>query len=293
MAGNIIPASWLSEVKMRGIVLHWTAGAHKASEFDRAHYHILIEHDGKLIRGIPPISANTINLSPNYAAHTRNLNGGFIGVSLCCMGGNEVRENPFVAGPFPMTKKQWDRMVQVIAELCLKYEIPLTPKTVLSHAEVQGTLGIAQAGKWDFTRLAFDPTIKGARTIGDRFRSEAEALMAKIRPVTLLSPDRDDEGHEYLDATTPENPSVQEETIQTNRQDKEPMSGFRKWIAGATSGGIGSIFLGWIVDSWAKLAMLDWRVWIAVIVTASFFGTIIFALVWLFPRPIVIEKEKQ
>lgn len=287
---SVIPPNWLSPVKMRGIVLHWTAGAHKASEFDRAHYHILIESDGKLVRGIPPISANALPIKSNYAAHTRNLNGGYIGVSLCCMGGDKVRENPFNAGPYPMTEAQWNAMVQVIAQLCAHYSIPITPKTVLSHAEVQGTLGIAQAGKWDFTRLAFDPSIKGARAIGDRFRSEAEALMPQFAGVSLLSPDRDDVGHEYQDATTLENPPVMEETVQTNRQDVEPLSGFRKVLGYVTAGAaaIGSIGTGFL----NKLAMLDYRVWVAVVVTTAFFGTIIFALIWLFPRPIVIEKEK-
>ncbi|PLU82213.1 N-acetylmuramoyl-L-alanine amidase, partial [Sinorhizobium medicae] len=36
--------------KMGRIICHWTAGAHKASDFDRGHYHILIEDDGKLVR---------------------------------------------------------------------------------------------------------------------------------------------------------------------------------------------------------------------------------------------------
>ena len=288
MAGNLIPAGWLSPVKMRGIVLHWTAGAHRASEFDRGHYHILIEADGRLIRGIPPISANALPIKPNYAAHTRNLNGGFIGVSLCCMGGNGVSENPFVAGPFPMTQSQWDTMVKVIAQLCAHYNIPITPKTVLSHAEVQGTLGIAQAGKWDFTRLAFDPTIKGARAIGDRFRSEAEALMPKA--MALLSTDRDDADHEYqADAVTPENPNVMEETIQTNRETVEPMSPFRKvlgWVTGIVTT-VGSAIAA--LGKW--LMSLPPEVLIAIIVTLAIVGTIIFALTWLYPRPIVIEKE--
>ncbi len=283
-----IPSGWLDNVKMQRIVLHWTAGGHKASSFDRQHYHILIEDDGRLVKGVPPISANANPIKPNYAAHTYMLNGGAIGVSLCCMGGNSVRENPFNAGPWPMTREQWDKMVQVIAQLCSHYNIPITPKTVLSHAEVQGTLGIQQAGKWDFTRLAFDPNIKGARAIGDRFREEASSLRNSI-PQAFVSEEYDQD--QEVAAGAPE--KEMEETIQTNREKKEPMSGFRKavtWFSGST---IGAAVLGFIGDSWSKLAMLDYRIWLGVIFTASLFGTIIFALVWLYPRPIVIEKEKQ
>ena len=89
-----------------------------------------------------------------------------------------AQENPFKAGPYPMTKVQWDRLVLVIASLCRFYKIPVTPKTVLSHAEVQGNLGIKQAGKWDFTRLAFDLYVKGAKACGDRLRSEVTAALS-------------------------------------------------------------------------------------------------------------------
>jgi hypothetical protein len=54
------------------------------------------------------------------------------------------------------TKAQWDKMIQVVAELARHYRIPITPKTVLTHAEVQSNFGIAQRGKWDITRLPFD-----------------------------------------------------------------------------------------------------------------------------------------
>lgn len=43
-----------------------------------------------------------------------NANTGAIGVSMGCMGGKEVREHPFVAGPFAMTHVQWDKMVDVV-----------------------------------------------------------------------------------------------------------------------------------------------------------------------------------
>ncbi|KQW62690.1 MULTISPECIES: peptidoglycan recognition family protein [Ensifer] len=170
-----VPADWMPPAKMVRIICHWTAGAHKASEFDRGHYHILIEDDGKLIRGGPSIDLNQSPTKKGYAAHTLNCNSGSIGVSLCCMGGSN--EAPFDPGKYPMTRKQWDALTSVVADLCRRYNIKITDKTVLSHAEVQNNLGIQQRGKWDFTRLAFDPSIKGAKACGDKLRAEASAKL--------------------------------------------------------------------------------------------------------------------
>lgn len=170
-----IPASWMPKASMKRIIVHWTAGAHKASTLDREHYHMLIEADGNLVRGIPTIDLNQEPARSGYAAHTLNCNSGSIGVSLCCMAGAE--EIPFKAGSAPMTREQWDKLPQVLAALCERYSIEPGPRTVLSHAEVQTTLGIQQRGKWDIARLAFDPSIKGAKACGDIFRSRTAALL--------------------------------------------------------------------------------------------------------------------
>lgn len=173
-----VPADWMPPARMQRIICHWTAGAHKANGLDRNSYHILIEGDGTLVRGTHPISANERPAAGRYAAHTRNCNTGSIGVSMCCMGGAGVRESPFSAGPYPMTRVQWDVMVRAVADLCRRYGIGVSPTTVLSHAEVQANLKIAQRGKWDFTRLAFDPGVVGAKASGDRLRREVSAALA-------------------------------------------------------------------------------------------------------------------
>lgn len=170
-----VPADWMPAAKMVRIICHWTAGAHRASEFDRSHYHVLIEDDGTLVRGIPSIDLNQAPTKKGYAAHTLNCNSGSIGVSLCCMGGSN--EAPFDPGKYPMTRKQWDALSSVVADLCRRYGIKITDKTVLTHAEVQNNLGIQQRGKWDFTRLAFDLSIKGAKACGDKLRAEASAKL--------------------------------------------------------------------------------------------------------------------
>ena len=170
-----IPAAWLSNCAMKRVIAHWSAGGHKVSEIDREHYHIIWGGDGIPVRGDHEISDNVRTGDGDYAAHTRGCNTGSIGVSLACMAG--AVENPFKPGKFPMTKVQWDAMIDGIAQLCRFYKIPVTPQTVLSHAEVQGTLGIRQNGKWDFTRLAFDPSVKGAKACGDKMRAEVSAKM--------------------------------------------------------------------------------------------------------------------
>jgi hypothetical protein len=165
----IIPGEWTPRADLRRIIVHWTAGRHAPSGLDRAHYHILIDGAAALIRGTPSIAANAVSssLAPR-ASHTLNCNSGSIGVALCGMGG--AVESPFDAGRWPITPAQWAALPQVLAQLCTRYRIPVTPQTVLSHAEVQANLGIRQRGKWDIVILPFAPDLNTAREVGDRFR---------------------------------------------------------------------------------------------------------------------------
>jgi N-acetyl-anhydromuramyl-L-alanine amidase AmpD len=174
----IIPSDWTPRADMRRIIVHWTGGTHKANGLDRAHYHILIEGDGALVRGIPSITGNDVsNPVGRRASHTLNCNTGSIGVSLCGMAG--AIERPFQPGRFPITKEQWAALPHVLATLCTRYRIPVTDKTVLSHAEVQANLGIKQRQKWDISILPFAPEFNTAREVGDRFREWSLRLVKK------------------------------------------------------------------------------------------------------------------
>ncbi len=174
--GLQIPADWMPDAKISRIIFHWTAGQNKASDLDREHYHILIEGDGKLVRGKPSIALNTEpKAKAGYAAHTLNCNTGSIGVSLCGMAG--AVESPFSAGKQPITRSQWNALAEVLAQLCKRYGIGADRKTVLSHAEVQTTLKITQRGKWDIARLPFDTSIHGAIPIGDQMRSMVQSRL--------------------------------------------------------------------------------------------------------------------
>lgn len=166
---SVVPAHWMPWAQMQRIVVHWTAGTNKASLDDRKHYHILIEGDGNLVRGIPSIDLNDSPVKTGYAAHTLSLNGDSIGVSLCGMAG--AVEVPFQAGKYPLTEVQWKIAAQVLADLARRYSIPVTRKTILTHAEVQPTLGVKQRGKWDITRLPFDNSVVGPQAVGDKLRA--------------------------------------------------------------------------------------------------------------------------
>jgi hypothetical protein len=171
---SVVPKSWMPKAAMQRIVFHWTAGAYRASALDRKHYHILIESDGNLVRGVHSIADNASTADNHYAAHTRRLNTGSIGISVCCMAG--ARERPFDAGRFPMTETQWRTMAQVAADLCETYSLSVTPQTVLGHGEVQGILGVTQRGKWDPMVLPWEPALS-ATQVGERFRNLVSTLL--------------------------------------------------------------------------------------------------------------------
>ena len=175
---TIIPTEWMPLVPMARIICHWTAGNHQASDTDRRAYHVLVEGDGRAIRGVPSIDLNSGSIKSGYAAHTLNCNMNSIGASMCGMAG--AVEVPFSAGRAPLTQVQWDAFVQAVTALARRYSIPVTPKAILFHAEVQGTLGIAQRNKWDVIRLPFDPSVTGAKAVGDKLRREVTKAMSGV-----------------------------------------------------------------------------------------------------------------
>ena len=167
--GFQMPGLWMPDATMKRIIMHWTAGSYICSELDKEHYHFIIEGDEDVIKGDYSIKANEKLMGEGtYAAHTLGTNTGSIGVSVCCMAG--ATESPYNAGKYPFKREQLIQLVNIVAQLCARYKIPVTRQTVLSHAEVQPTLGIQQRGKWDYTRLPFEPEIVGAVAVGDHIR---------------------------------------------------------------------------------------------------------------------------
>lgn len=165
-----LPYAWLPQAKVERIVVHWTAGGHTASLFDRAFYHLLIEADGSVKRGLIPIG------QAPWPSHTRGLNTHSVGIALCAMG-NAV-EWPFHAGGCPVTVAQAEALPQVSAQVLKAYGLPVTPRTQLCHAEVTDTYGILQHGKWDIGWIPGIPLPGGrpnAALIGHWVREKTQA----------------------------------------------------------------------------------------------------------------------
>jgi N-acetylmuramoyl-L-alanine amidase len=172
--GDIVPPAWMPDCDMTYITLHWTAGAYEASDHDKQYYHIIIESDGKLVRGDKPISANVSTADDNYAAHTASANTKNIGIACAAMAG--AVESPFDPGKYPLTEKQWLTAAKVAAELGAKYDIAPERNRMLSHGEWQSTMGVPQSGKWDIMRLPWSPGLSGSE-VNDLWRSKVKEFM--------------------------------------------------------------------------------------------------------------------
>lgn len=64
-----------------------------------------------------------------YAPHTGGGNTGSIGVSMCAMANFEYKTNQ---GHFPITKIQFESTMKLCAELADKYQIKVSPETVMT-----------------------------------------------------------------------------------------------------------------------------------------------------------------
>lgn len=168
-----IPDDWL-DGNPDGMVIHWTGGTYTPNADDLQAYHILIDGEGLPQRGVHRISANDSTRDRVYAAHTRGLNTRRIGVALCAMNG--AREHPFDPGQFPIRAAQWQGLYHVVNQLAERYGFPITRRTCPTHAEVEITLGVPQAAKWDViihpaTGQPADPLL-----VGDEIRRQAVAI---------------------------------------------------------------------------------------------------------------------
>ena len=165
---------------MERVIWHWSAGPHTPTNEDKAHYHRIIDGAGKVHNGKWPISANEKPVKGQYAAHTLHCNTGSIGIAVAAMAG--AQERPFIAGSHPITPAQVMALVALTRDLCREYGIPVTRQTVMSHAEVQPTLGIKQRGKWDITYLPGMDAPGDPVKVGDHLRGLVLAEAPPVRP---------------------------------------------------------------------------------------------------------------
>lgn len=149
--------------------MHWTAGSGRVSPTDKEHYHAIVDQSGRVILGELPVEANlSTRDADGYAAHTLRLNTGSIGLAMAGMAGAE--ENPFTPGLHPITAHQLRVFVRTVADYAHEYDIRVTRETILTHAEVEPTLGVKQRGKWDITWLPGMDAPDYPIYVGDRLR---------------------------------------------------------------------------------------------------------------------------
>jgi len=156
-------------MSMKRIIIHWSAGTYTCSAVDKEHYHRIVDGKGVVHKGDHSIEDNLSTADGVYAAHTKGANAGAIGVAMAAM---LDAQGPGKLGKYPITKVQFDAMIAEVRKLVKQYNIPVTRSTVLTHAEVQDTLGIRQNGKIDIAfGIPGKPELKSARTCGDYIRS--------------------------------------------------------------------------------------------------------------------------
>lgn len=154
---------------MKRIIIHWSAGTYVVSAVDKEHYHFIIDKDGKCHAGDLKPEENLSTSDGVYAAHTKGANAGAIGIAMAAMA---EAKGPGQLGKYPITKAQFDGLIREVKKLRQKYGISPSRSTILTHAEVQDTLGIKQNGKIDIAfGIPGHPELKTARACGDYIRS--------------------------------------------------------------------------------------------------------------------------
>ena len=141
------------------ICLHWTAGASKPCNVDLNSYHFVFDKDGKEYAGKYKPEDNLNCYDGKYAKHCGGGNTGCIGLSCCGMYGFDLTHKQT---KYPLTQKQVEAMCCKAAELCLKYGIQVSEKTVFTHYEFDRKRAKPE-GKIDITYLPYLPNLPKER----------------------------------------------------------------------------------------------------------------------------------
>lgn len=162
---------------MKRIIVHWTAGGYFPTDYEKEHYHFLVDRDGKVHNGKFKPEDNEICKPGKYAAHTGGGNTGSIGVAICAMA--SFKNKNFV-GKFPIIKKQFESTMEHCARLIKKYGLDVNPQTVMTHYE----FGIknpktTSAGKIDIIYLPPYSWV-AKNEVGSFIRSKIKWYLQKI-----------------------------------------------------------------------------------------------------------------
>ena len=171
---------------MKRICIHWTAGTGFPSEFEKQHYHRLVDYRGDIYPGKKPPEVNLpkngkyLTEADDYVAHCGGGNSFCIGWALCGMAGFV---NPQKPGSNLLRKMQFEKACYGIARDCNLYHIPVTPETVFTHYEFgKANPNTPSRGKIDIIWLPFRPDIP-ANKVGAFFRSTVNWYLQKIKNV--------------------------------------------------------------------------------------------------------------
>lgn len=164
-------------MKLERVIAHWSVTTYEVDDDTRRHYHYIFDQNGREYLGFKRPEANISVSDRDYVGHTLNCNQGSIGVACAAMHGAISVDN---YGDFPILRPQFEAMCLRIAKLCKRYGIPVTPRTVLMHGEVQKTLGIKQRGKWDIAVLPY-AGLKTIEACGDYMRKLVSGYLANLK----------------------------------------------------------------------------------------------------------------
>ena len=162
---------------MKRIIMHWTAGTYNPNDIEKSHYHFLIDGNGKVHNGIFKPEDNEICKIGKYAPHTGGGNTGSIGIALCGMAGFKSK---YSKGNYPILKKQFEVCMEFCAKIAKKYNISISPQTIMTHYE----FGLknpktTSAGKIDIIYLPPYPWVDKSE-IGSFIRSKIKWYQQKI-----------------------------------------------------------------------------------------------------------------
>lgn len=149
------------------ITIHHTAGNYQANATDKKAYHYLIDDKGKVTKGIYSIADNMNCQDRKYAAHCGGNNTKNIGVAFC---GNRDFSEKTLTSPQPLTRMQLEAGFKLIAELSIKYGIPVTYQGIFTHYEYDQKKKKPE-GKIDLIYLPPFPNVERDE-IGDFIRSK-------------------------------------------------------------------------------------------------------------------------
>jgi len=117
---------------MKRIIIHWTAGNYYPTEYEKQHYHFLVDGNGCVHEGKFKPADNENCKIGRYAAHTGGGNTGSIGVAMCAMAGFKNAKN---VGKYPIKKVQFEKCMELCAQIVKKYSLQVNAHTVMTHYE--------------------------------------------------------------------------------------------------------------------------------------------------------------